>query len=86
MNIRLSSSTQVLRAELIGDNQCHCPSAGIFVCGATPVIELCLQLLRAGYSPTLRLECFRGDTLILVADPIGEMAEFRIEPAVAQLA
>jgi hypothetical protein len=78
MLILPSSSIQVVRAELIGMNQCHCPDAGIFVCADAPVLELCRQLLRAGYAPDLRLECYRGKTLALTARAIGEAATLQI--------
>ncbi len=78
MLILPSCSAQVMRAELIGTNQCHCPTAGIFVCSYAPVLELCRQLIAANYSSKLRLECFRGATLVLVADPISDAAPLQM--------
>ena len=52
----------ILRAELDGTNRCCCPAAGLYVCAETPILEMCRQLVKAGYWPGLRLDCYRGAT------------------------
>jgi len=63
-----------LRAELVGTNRCYCPAAGLCVCAETPILEMCRQLVKAGYSPDLRLACYRGAARALTVRGIGEAA------------
>ena len=67
-----------LRAELVGTNRCYCPAAGLCVCAETPILEMCRQLVKAGYWPGLRLDCYRGATLALTVRGIGEGATLKI--------
>ena len=68
----------ILRAELVGTNRCYCPAAGLCVCAETPILEMCRQLVKAGYSPDLRLACYRGAAPALTVRGIGEAATLKI--------
>jgi hypothetical protein len=80
MNKPIVSATQArtIRAELVGDNGCHCADAGLYVCAYSPVLEICRQLVAAGYHPETRLDCFRGGTLSLTVHGIAVAAGLKI--------
>jgi hypothetical protein len=58
--------------ELIGSNCCE--AEGVIARGRAPVLELCRELLAAGFSPGRRLEAWRGDTRYIRVRSIGEGA------------
>jgi hypothetical protein len=80
VNISLpaNQTKTAIRAELVGTNRCYCPAAGLCVCAETPILEMCRQLVKAGYSPDLRLGCYRGATRALTVRGIGEAATLKI--------
>ena len=63
----------IIRAELIGSE--ICTAEGITIEGHAPVLSLCRKLIDAGYDPTARSECYRGETLCLTVASIGKGAE-----------
>jgi hypothetical protein len=65
-----------LRAELLGSDRAEI--FGVTVRGDAPILKLCRWLVRAGYTPTLPLEAFRGATLALRVRSIGKGAQLRI--------
>jgi len=76
---RLSAKqAKTIRAELVGDNGCHCAAAGLYVNADNPVIETCRRLVRVGYHPDTRLVCFRGGTLSLTVHSIGVAAQLKV--------
>ena len=50
-------------AELIGSDRCE--AEGITACGYAPVLQLCRELVAAGFNPACPLEAWRGETLCL---------------------
>ena len=78
ISLRANQTTTAIRAELDGTNRCYCPAAGLYVCAETPILEMCRQLVKAGYWPGLRLDCYRGATLALTVRGIGEGATLKI--------
>jgi hypothetical protein len=66
----------VIRADLSGST--ICTAAGITVDVSSPVLAMCRKLTAAGYDPTLRLECYRGDVLALTVRSIGEGARLEV--------
>jgi hypothetical protein len=52
-----------IRAELIGSDRCE--AEGITACGYAPVLQLCRELVAAGFNPACPLEAWRGETLCL---------------------
>jgi hypothetical protein len=65
ISLRANQTTTAIRAELDGTNRCYGPAAGLYVCAETPILEMRRQLVKAGYWPGLRLDCYRGATLAL---------------------
>jgi hypothetical protein len=69
--------TQVpIRAELIGSSRCE--AEGLSVCGYAPVLEMCRELVAAGFHPACPLEAWRGQTLCLRVRSIGEAAQLTV--------
>jgi len=66
-----------IRATLIGSD--HCEVDGIVARGHAPVLGLCRALLAAGYDPRRPLHAYRGDTLALTIQSIGEGARLTVE-------
>ena len=66
-----------IRATLIGS--AHCEFDGIVARGHAPVLGLCRALLAAGYDPRRPLHAYRGDTLALTIQSIGEGARLTVE-------
>jgi hypothetical protein len=52
-----------IRAELFGSNGCE--AGGLIARGYAPVLELCRELVAAGYDSASPLEAWRGNTLCL---------------------
>jgi hypothetical protein len=65
-----------IRAELIGPDWCE--AEGISARGTAPVLELCRNLVAAGYNPACPLDAWRGDTLCLRVRSIGEAAQLTV--------
>jgi hypothetical protein len=61
-----------IRAELIGSDRCE--AEGLSARGYAPVLELCRELVAAGFSPACPLEARRGEILCLRVRLIGESA------------
>jgi hypothetical protein len=71
-----STRTQVIRAELIGSDQCD--AVGITLRGYAPVLKICRHLIAADFDPSCPLLCYRGTVLALAVRSIGEGARLRI--------
>jgi hypothetical protein len=65
-----------IRAELIGSGRCE--AEGIRVYGYAPVLDLCRELLAAGFNPASPLEAWRRETLCLRVRSIGEAARLTV--------
>jgi hypothetical protein len=65
-----------IRAELIGLSRCE--AEGLSARGYALVLELCRELVAAGFSPACPLEAWRGETLCLRVRSIGEGARLTI--------
>jgi hypothetical protein len=78
ISVSANQTKTAIRAELFGTSRCHCPVAGLFVCAYTPILEMCRQLIAAGYHPDSRLLCFRGGILSLTIRSIGEAAQLKV--------
>jgi hypothetical protein len=65
-----------IRAELVGSNSCE--ADGLIGRGYAPALDLCRQLVAAGYDPARPLEAYRGDMLCLRVRSIGEGANLEI--------
>lgn len=65
-----------IRAELIGSGRCE--AEGIRVYGYAPVLDLCRELLAAGFNPASQLEAWRRETLCLRVRSIGEAARLTV--------
>jgi hypothetical protein len=65
-------SQVAVRATLFGSDRCE--AEGIRVRGYAPVLELCRELIAAGFNPASPLEAWRGETLCLRVRSIGEGA------------
>jgi hypothetical protein len=63
-------------AELIGLDRCE--AEGFIARGHAPVLELCRELVAAGFSPASPLEAWRGNTLCLRVRSIGEAARLTV--------
>ncbi len=68
---------RVIRAEIVGADQCH--AEGYHVGGAAPVLAICRKLIAAGLDPGRPLHAYRGNTLCLVVRSIGRGAELVID-------
>jgi hypothetical protein len=66
-----------IRATLIGSDRCE--AEGLSAHGYAPVLDLCRELVAAGFNPASRLEAWRGDTLCLRVRSIGEGARLTVE-------
>lgn len=62
--------------EIVGSD--YCEAEGIAVRSPAPILELCRQLIAAGYDPARRLLAYRADTLCLVVRTIGEAADLEV--------
>jgi len=62
--------------EIVGSD--YCEAEGIAVRSPAPVLELCRQLIAAGYDPARPLLAYRADTLCLVVRTIGEAAGLEV--------
>jgi hypothetical protein len=78
MYIHSAKPKQVIRADLIGTHQCHCPAAGLYTCADAPILEMCRRLVAAGANPEARLDCYRGGILALTVRSVGEGARLKI--------
>jgi hypothetical protein len=67
---------QVIRAQIIGSNQCR--AEGFTVRAASPVLTICRKLVEAGYHPDRPLRAYRGDMLCLEIRAIGEAARLEV--------
>ena len=65
-----------IRAELKGDDTCS--ALGLTVCSSSPVLALRRRLVKAGYDPSMPLEVYRGDRLVLRVKSIGRAAELQV--------
>jgi len=65
-----------IRVTLIGFDRCE--AAGISVRGYAPVLDLCRELVAAGFDPACPLEAWRGQTLCLRVHSIGEGARLTV--------
>ena len=70
------SAQRPIRATLIKSNRCE--AEGLSVCGYAPVLEMCRELLAAGFHPACPLEAWRGETLCLRVRSISESAGFTV--------
>jgi hypothetical protein len=75
--IAVAESRQVIRAEIVGTDQCH--AEGIGVRGGAPVLAICRKLTAAGFDPGRPLHAFRGNVLCLVIRSVGEAARFVVD-------
>ena len=71
-----SASQASIRATLIGSNRCE--AEGLSARGYAPVLELCRELVAAGFNPACSLEAWRGGTLCLRVRSIGEGARLTV--------
>jgi hypothetical protein len=74
----MGALTRLIRAELIGSNECR--ALGVAAKSDSPVVALCRQLIKAGYDPAIPLEAYRGDTPVLRVKSIGQGAALRVTP------
>jgi hypothetical protein len=66
-----------IRVTLIGFDRCE--AAGISVCGCyAPVLDLCRELVAAGFDSACPLEAWRGQTLCMRVCSIGEGARLTV--------
>jgi hypothetical protein len=65
-----------IRATLVGSKRCE--AEGIVACGYVPVLELCRELIAAGFNPASPLEAWRGQTLCLRVRSIGDAAQLTV--------
>jgi hypothetical protein len=65
-----------IRAELIASNSCE--ADGLIAFGYAPVLDLCRELVAAGYDPATPLEAWRGETLCLYVRSIGKGARLTV--------
>jgi hypothetical protein len=72
----IAQSTQIIRAVLIGSNDCV--AFGIIATGHAPVLALTRLLIEAGHDPATPLEAWRGSILALRIRAIGDAAELEI--------
>jgi hypothetical protein len=73
-----TTSSDNCKAELIGAD---CAAAlGIEAHGSSPVFALCRALVEAGHDPATPLEAYRGETLALRVESIGQAAKLRVAP------
>ena len=66
-----------IRAALIGSNRCE--AEGLSARGYAPVLQLCRELVAAGFNPACSLEAWRGQTSCLRIRSIGEAARLTVE-------
>ena len=66
-----------IRAALIGSNRCE--AEGLSARGYAPVLQLCRELVAAGFNPACSLEAWRGQTFCLRIRSIGEAARLTVE-------
>jgi hypothetical protein len=76
-NSQQTFSTQVLHAELIGDDTCT--GGGTIVRGRAPALALCRQLLAAGCNPDAALTVFRNGIVSLRIRTLAEGASLTVE-------
>ena len=76
VNRQQQLSQAPIRATLIGSNCCE--AEGLSARGYAPVLELCSELVAAGFNPACSLEAWRGETLCLRIRSIGESARFTV--------
>jgi hypothetical protein len=65
-----------IRATLTGSDRCE--AEGTSAHGHAPVLELCRELIAAGFNPASPLEAWRGQTLCLRVRSIGEGARLTV--------
>jgi hypothetical protein len=63
-------------ATLTGSDRCE--AEGVSAHGHAPVLELCRELIAAGFNPASPLEAWRGQTLCLRVRSIGEGARLTV--------
>jgi hypothetical protein len=69
--------TQVaIRATLIGSDTCT--ALGMTIRAASPVLGMCRRLVKAGYDPDRRLDCYRGSILAITVTGIGKGAALEV--------
>lgn len=68
-----------IRAMLVGDSRCE--ALGIVGAGATPVLNLCRQLLAQGVDPDTAVEVYRKGILALRLRSIAEAARLIVKTA-----
>jgi hypothetical protein len=66
-----------IRATLVGSDRCA--ADGISARGYAPVLDLCRELVAAGFNPASALEAWRGEILCLRVRSIGESARLAVE-------
>jgi hypothetical protein len=66
-----------IQVTLLGSDRCE--ANGIVARGHAPVLGLCRALLAAGHHQNRPLLAYRGDTLALVIQSIGEGARLAVE-------
>jgi hypothetical protein len=65
-----------IRVTLIGFDRCE--AAGISVRGYAPVLDLCRELVAAGFDPACPLEAWRGQILCMRVRSIGQGARLTV--------
>jgi|SRR5215475_9077508 len=73
-----SSTFQVIRAELTGDDTCR--AGGLVATSPSPILALCRFLISAGANPDRPLQAFRGDVPCLHVKSIRQGARLRVAP------
>jgi hypothetical protein len=76
INRQKQLSQASIRATLMGSDRCE--AAGISVRGYAPVLQICRELIAAGFNPAAPLEAWRGQTLCLRVRSIGEAAQLTV--------
>jgi hypothetical protein len=66
----------IIRAELKGDDIAL--ACGFVIRSSSPLLALCRKLIDAGYDPSTPLAAYRGDTLCLKVQSIGEAAGLEV--------
>jgi len=69
-------STNIIVAQLKGSQTCQV--AGLVVRSASPVLQICRQLVAAGHHPDQQLHAYRGEVLCLRVRSIGAAAGLEV--------
>jgi hypothetical protein len=69
---------QPLRIVLVGDQTATAPKAGLTSCSCSPVLDVCRQLIGAGYAPETPAVAYRDGIKALLLKSIGSAAALQV--------